>query len=207
MSSVSSVQPDPNRENFQFIADLYAEVLGVLALDSFISVRRRFASELKGLRSEPQTEHNTKAIISLIKGLKFYRVKMYPVEAFENSFMLLHECANYYLEVKDKSIKYALAGLLVEILIPVAAVSHFILGLGLKNTISIYMYIISKIKNCRILSKRLVNNAKEFTIRGINFRLSILNLSDFCVICAVREIILFYFIKVLNYSREILYVC
>ncbi|PIK60399.1 hypothetical protein BSL78_02697 [Apostichopus japonicus] len=116
-----SVQPDPNRENFQFIADLYAEVLGVLALDSFISVRRRFASELKGLRSEPQTEHNTKAIISLIKGLKFYRVKMYPVEAFENSFMLLHECANYYLEVKDKSIKYALAGLLVEILIPVAA--------------------------------------------------------------------------------------
>lgn len=81
-----------------------------------------------GLRSEPHTEHTSKAIISLIMGMKFYRVKMYPVEDFELSFQLLHECANYYLEVKDKCIRYALAGLLVEILVPVAAVSclnHF----------------------------------------------------------------------------------
>ena len=52
-------------------------------------------------------------------GLKFYRVKMFPVEDFESSFQLLHECANYYLEVKDKDIKHALAGLLVEILVPI----------------------------------------------------------------------------------------
>ena len=32
------------------------------------------------------------------------------------------ECAQYFLEVKDKDIKHALAGLFVEILIPVAAV-------------------------------------------------------------------------------------
>lgn len=63
------------------------------------------------------------AIISLIMGMKFYRVKMFPVEDFEASFQLLHECANYYLEVKDKDIKHALAGLLVEILVPVASVS------------------------------------------------------------------------------------
>lgn len=34
------------------------------------------------------------------------------------------ECAQYFLEVKDKDIKHALAGLFVEILIPVAAVSQ-----------------------------------------------------------------------------------
>lgn len=116
-----SAQLDPNRENYQFIADLYAEVLGVLAQVYFISVRRRFGSEMIVLRSEPHTEHTSKAIISLIMGMKFYRVKMYPVEDFELSFQLLHECANYYLEVKDKCIRYALAGLLVEILVPVAA--------------------------------------------------------------------------------------
>lgn len=33
------------------------------------------------------------------------------------------ECAQYFLEVKDKDIKHALAGLFVEILVPVAAVS------------------------------------------------------------------------------------
>lgn len=37
------------------------------------------------------------------------------------------ECAQYFLEVKDKDIKHALAGLFVEILIPVAAVSEIIL--------------------------------------------------------------------------------
>ena len=36
---------------------------------------------------------------------------------------LSQECAQYFLEVKDKDIKHALAGLFVEILIPVAAVS------------------------------------------------------------------------------------
>lgn len=36
----------------------------------------------------------------------------------------LKECAQYFLEVKDKDIKHALAGLFVEILVPVAAVSY-----------------------------------------------------------------------------------
>ena len=90
-----------------------------------MSVRKRFLTELKELRSEPQNVQTTQAIISLIMGMKFYRVKMFPVEDFEASFQLLHECANYYLEVKDKDIKHALAGLLVEILVPVAAVSEW----------------------------------------------------------------------------------
>lgn len=38
-------------------------------------------------------------------------------------FSFLQECAQYFLEVKDKDVKHALAGLFVEILIPVAAVS------------------------------------------------------------------------------------
>ena len=37
----------------------------------------------------------------------------------------LQECAQYFLEVKDKDIKHSLAGLFVEILVPVAAVSAF----------------------------------------------------------------------------------
>lgn len=39
---------------------------------------------------------------------------------------LLQECAQYFLEVKDKDIKHALAGLFVEILVPVAAVRTFL---------------------------------------------------------------------------------
>ena len=58
--------------------------------------------------------------------MKFFRVKMVPFEDFEHSFQFMHECAQYFLEVKDKDIKHAVAGLFVEILVPVAAVSHSI---------------------------------------------------------------------------------
>ncbi|XP_041471022.1 protein furry homolog isoform X2 [Lytechinus variegatus] len=119
--SREGLQSGVNTENIHIIADLYAEVLGVMAQTRFLSVRKRFFTELKELRSEPQNVQTTQSIISLVMGLKFYRVKMFPVEDFESSFQLLHECANYYLEVKDKDIKHALAGLLVEILVPIAA--------------------------------------------------------------------------------------
>lgn len=48
---------------------------------------------------------------------------MVPIEEFEASFLFMQDCAQYFLEVKDKDIKHALAGLFVEILVPVAAVS------------------------------------------------------------------------------------
>jgi len=50
---------------------------------------------------------------------------MVPIEEFEASFQFMHECAQYFLEVKDKDIKHALAGLFVEILVPVAAVINY----------------------------------------------------------------------------------
>lgn len=48
--------------------------------------------------------------------------QMVPIEEFEASFQFMQECAQYFLEVKDKDVKHALAGLFVEILVPVAAV-------------------------------------------------------------------------------------
>ncbi|NXQ88518.1 FRYL protein, partial [Nyctibius grandis] len=87
----------------------------------FQAVRKKFVTELKELRQKEQSPHVVQSIISLIMGMKFFRVKMYPVEDFEASFQFMQECAQYFLEVKDKDIKHALAGLFVEILIPVAA--------------------------------------------------------------------------------------
>lgn len=52
-----------------------------------------------------------------------YIFQMVPIEEFEASFQFMHECGQYFLELKDKDIKHALAGLFVEILVPVAAVS------------------------------------------------------------------------------------
>ncbi|MEQ2158352.1 hypothetical protein GOODEAATRI_011337, partial [Goodea atripinnis] len=75
------------------------------------AVRKKFITELKELRQKEQSPYVVQSIISLIMGMKFFRVKMYPVEDFEASFQFMQECAQYFLEVKDKDIKHALAGL------------------------------------------------------------------------------------------------
>uniref|UniRef100_UPI00398EACFF protein furry homolog isoform X1 n=1 Tax=Pristiophorus japonicus TaxID=55135 RepID=UPI00398EACFF len=111
----------PNTGNMHIIADLYAEVIGVLAQSKFPAVKKKFISELKELRQKEQNPYVVQSSISLIMGMKFFRIKMYPVEDFEASFQFMQECAQYFLEVKDKDIRHALAGLFVEILFPVAA--------------------------------------------------------------------------------------
>uniref|UniRef100_A0A8C6JLI7 Uncharacterized protein n=1 Tax=Melopsittacus undulatus TaxID=13146 RepID=A0A8C6JLI7_MELUD len=111
----------PNTGNMHIVADLYAEVIGVLAQAKFPAVKKKFMAELKELRHKEQSPYVVQSIISLIMGMKFFRIKMYPVEEFEASLQFMQECAHYFLEVKDKDIKHALAGLFVEILVPVAA--------------------------------------------------------------------------------------
>ncbi|XP_969290.2 protein furry [Tribolium castaneum] len=115
------IQNNPNGSNIHMISDLYAEVIGVLAQSRFQSVKTRFMNELKELRGREASPHTTQSIISLLMGMKFFRVKMVPIEEFEASFQYMQECAQYFLEVKDKDVKHALAGLFVEILVPVAA--------------------------------------------------------------------------------------
>ena len=57
-------------------------------------------------------------------GLKYIRVKLYPVDEVEESFLFLQECAQLFLEKNcDKEVKYPFASLFVDILIPVAAVA------------------------------------------------------------------------------------
>ncbi|XP_046892599.1 protein furry homolog isoform X1 [Hypomesus transpacificus] len=111
----------PNTGNMHMVADLYAEVIGVLAQAKFPAVRKKFMTELRELRQKEQIPYVVQSTISLIMGVKFFRIKMYPVEDFEASFVFMQECTQYFLEVKDRDIKHALAGLFVEILVPVAA--------------------------------------------------------------------------------------
>ncbi|XP_036381260.1 protein furry homolog isoform X2 [Megalops cyprinoides] len=111
----------PNTGNMHIVADLYAEVVGVVAQSRFPAVKKKFMAELKDLRHKEQSPYVVQSTISLIMGVKFFRIKMYPVEDFEASFQFMQECAQYFLEVKDKDIKHSLAGLFVEILVPVAA--------------------------------------------------------------------------------------
>lgn len=70
---------------------------------------------------------------------------MVPIEEFEASFQFMQECAQYFLEVKDKDVKHALAGLFVEILVPVAAVSS--LDCSFFKAVQIFMACSTIIRN------------------------------------------------------------
>ncbi|KRY00222.1 Protein furry -like protein-like [Trichinella pseudospiralis] len=111
----------PNSANVHVISDLFAEVIGVLSPVRFVLVRKRIMQELGELRAKEATPTTTQNIVSLFMGLKFFRVKMAPIEDFEASMRFLQELGGYFLEVKEREIKHALAGLFIEILLPVAA--------------------------------------------------------------------------------------
>ena len=55
-------------------------------------------------------------------GIFFFTNQMHPIEEFQACIQFLNEIGSYFLETRDKEIKHALAGLFVEILLPVAAV-------------------------------------------------------------------------------------
>ena len=57
---------------------------------------------------------------------------MHPIEDFEQCVQFLHDLGHYFLEVKDRDIKHALASLFVEILLPVASVSMCTMTLTLE---------------------------------------------------------------------------
>ncbi|UJR37705.1 hypothetical protein I4U23_030400, partial [Adineta vaga] len=128
----------PNQVNYQTICDLYAEVVGVLAQSRFISVKRRFMLELNNLRKEPASPSVNANIISLNTGMRFFRVKMTPVEDFEACFQFLLDLANYFLEVRERDIKNSLANLYVEILLPVAAVVKLEMNIPIVRNFAMY---------------------------------------------------------------------
>lgn len=55
----------------------------------FSAVKKKFMTELKELRQKEQSPAVVQSTISLIMGLKFFRIKMYPVEDFEASFQFM----------------------------------------------------------------------------------------------------------------------
>ena len=61
----------------------------------------------------------TANIIRLLLGMQYFRIKMVPIEDFEASFHFLNDCAQYFVDVKDKDVKHTLARLFVDILAPI----------------------------------------------------------------------------------------
>ncbi|KAA0194641.1 Protein furry [Fasciolopsis buskii] len=149
------LQPQ-NSENVNLVADLYAEIVGVLSQSRFALVRSRFTRHLNELRAKESSPNVKPSIVSLIMGMKFFRVKMHPIEDFVNCFTFLQELGQYFLEVKEPEIKHVLSDLFVEILLPVAAVARQEVNIpALKNFV----------ENLYPTSLELANKKKHIPVR------------------------------------------
>ncbi|VDN97553.1 unnamed protein product [Rodentolepis nana] len=133
-----SLQAKLNAGNINTVADAYAKVVGELSQTRFNLVRQHFSTRLEHLRAKESSPHTMHSIISLLMGMKFFRVKMHPIEEFVNYFTFLHEMGQYFLEVKEKEIRHAMTCLFVEILLPVAAVVRHEVNIpALKNFVDL----------------------------------------------------------------------
>lgn len=110
-----SYTASPAAANGEIIAALYAEVLGVLAHACFPPVRKRFIAEFK------EHQNNPPSFVNIIYGMKYLRIKLFPVEELEEAFNFMRECAAMFIDSRDKEVKHAFALMFVEILLPVAA--------------------------------------------------------------------------------------
>uniref|UniRef100_A0AC35TGS2 MOR2-PAG1_N domain-containing protein n=1 Tax=Rhabditophanes sp. KR3021 TaxID=114890 RepID=A0AC35TGS2_9BILA len=114
----------PNSNNNHTVCEAAAEVIGVLSHSHFELVKTRFKALLGELKLEtPITPLLVQKITALIVSMKFFRIKINQVNDLESGFTFLNDIASDYLEtdMKQKELKHAYAGLLVEIIVPVAA--------------------------------------------------------------------------------------
>ncbi|PAV74805.1 hypothetical protein WR25_11823 [Diploscapter pachys] len=109
-----------NNANYLVVAETYGEVIGVISTSHFTLVHKQFMSLLNDLKKDTSPTAS-QHIISFLMAMKFVKIKTNQVEDFEQGIKFLDDLATYFLEVKDKDVKHSVTGLLVEILLPVAA--------------------------------------------------------------------------------------
>ncbi|EDQ92126.1 uncharacterized protein MONBRDRAFT_22972 [Monosiga brevicollis MX1] len=97
------------------VADLAAEIVGLLSEVAFTTVSERLVQYISEL------EDSSVAQMTVISCLKYLRIKLYPAAALNNCFHFLQQCCELFLSCKKSECKHAWALLFVELLVPVAA--------------------------------------------------------------------------------------
>jgi len=120
-SQFKNLEPDSISRsiNRQTNADFFAELIGVISNIRFASVSDKFKSELTtavNVMKESKVE-------LLIHSMRFLKLKLYPMEALEDTAEFLQVCSNFFQSAHSIKVKHAYAEVFVELLDPIAAVA------------------------------------------------------------------------------------
>ncbi|KAJ1721770.1 Cell morphogenesis protein PAG1 [Coemansia erecta] len=107
--------------NRREIQDLYAQLIGRISEVRFASMSDRFIAELE--RIPMVSSGNDERIVVLLHNMRFLKLRVFPIDALEESSAFLLSCAKFYSRTTGSlRLKHAWASLLTELLMPMAAV-------------------------------------------------------------------------------------
>ncbi|KAJ2359295.1 Cell morphogenesis protein PAG1 [Coemansia sp. RSA 2618] len=108
-------------QNRREIQDLYARLIGRISDIRFSSMSDRFIAELE--RIPMVSSGSDERIVELLHNMRFIKLRVYPIDALEESSAFLLSCAKFYSRTSGSlRLKHAWATLLTELLMPMAAV-------------------------------------------------------------------------------------
>ncbi|KAJ1874016.1 Cell morphogenesis protein PAG1 [Coemansia sp. RSA 990] len=108
-------------QNRREIQDLYAQLIGRISQIRFLSMSDRFIAELE--RIPMVSSGSDERIVELLHNMRFIKLRVYPIDALEESSAFLLSCAKFYSRTSGSlRLKHAWATLLTELLMPIAAV-------------------------------------------------------------------------------------
>ncbi|KAL7750630.1 Cell morphogenesis protein PAG1 [Sorochytrium milnesiophthora] len=106
--------------NWQSHCNHFAQLLGELSSIRFASVSDRYVAELERLVSvnmlrEGRVEH-------IILGMRYLRIKIYPMDALEETAEFLESVGNFFMASNDASVRQAFIELFQSLIAPTCAI-------------------------------------------------------------------------------------
>ncbi|KAG0168637.1 Cell morphogenesis protein PAG1 [Apophysomyces sp. BC1034] len=103
--------------------DLFSELIGELSNIRFASVSDRFIAELEKYNNQTIMKERQSHMEMLIEGMRYLKIKIYPLDALEETADFLSSCASFFKNAHGAKVKHAYAKLFVQLLLPIAEVA------------------------------------------------------------------------------------
>ncbi|KAK9314481.1 cell morphogenesis N-terminal-domain-containing protein [Lipomyces starkeyi] len=103
--------------------NLFAELLGEMSHMRFASVSDRFIAELEKIKGEANISKEQEINVQLIiHGMKYLKLKVYPMDAFEDSADFFESISKFFSMSHGQRIKQAYCDVMNQLLLPIAGV-------------------------------------------------------------------------------------
>ncbi|CCE62460.1 hypothetical protein TPHA_0C03070 [Tetrapisispora phaffii CBS 4417] len=99
----------------------FAELLGYMSEKKFISVSDRFVASIEKIPKQISPEIEP-SVHLLILGMRYLKLKHYPMEKFEDSAEFMKSITKFFLQTNNLSTKLSYAEVISQLLLPLAGV-------------------------------------------------------------------------------------